>query len=142
MAHSCDHFILPDLYAVFPFKGGQNPIFDVVGKEAREWASSYDILSPDRSAGFTSSYGELLASHAYPYAPRDAFRVCADFINILFALDEVSDLQDSDGARETIHIFVRVLRNDPDCDDGSPLAGMLMGSVVTHWLAPHSFPLC
>ena len=140
MAQSGDNFILPDLHAVFPFKGSRNPLFDVVGKESREWADSYEILPHDRHARFTSTYGELLASYAYPYAPRDAFRVCADFVNILFTLDEVSDTQDADGARETIHLFVRVLRNDPDCDDGSPLAKMLIRSVATYWFTPHDFP--
>ena len=122
MSQSDVQFVLPDLYAVLPFEGGQNPLFDVIGRESRDWINSYDILPHHRQAGVTS--GELLASYCYPYAPHsNAFRVCADYLNVLLTLDEVSDVQDSNGARETIHLFVRALRGDPDCDDGSPLCG-------------------
>jgi hypothetical protein len=127
MSQPGDQFVLPDLYAVLPFEGGQNPLFDVIGKESRDWINSYDIL-PHHRAGFTS--GELLASYCYPYAPHDEFRVCADFLNVLFTLDEVSDVQDPDGARETIHLFVRALKDEPYCDDGSPLAKMLNEYVM------------
>lgn len=136
-----DQFVLPDLYAVLPFEGGQNPLFDVVCKESRDWIDSYDILPHHLRAGFTS--GEVLASYCYPYAPHDAFRICADFINILLTLDEVSDVQDSDGARETIHLFVRTLRDDPDCDDGTPLAKMLIEYVICDCfpvLIPYELP--
>ncbi|KAF9783719.1 hypothetical protein BJ322DRAFT_980721, partial [Thelephora terrestris] len=74
-----------------------------------------------------SSSGELFASHCYPQPSHDAFRLCTDFIRALLALDEVSDVQDSDGTREMIHLFVQALRNDPDCNDGSPLTKMLIG---------------
>jgi hypothetical protein len=60
----------------------------------------------------------LFVSPCYPHASCDAFRLCAGFVDVLLALGGVSDLQDSDG---TIHLFVQALRNDPDCDDGSPL---------------------
>lgn len=125
MPQSGEQFILPDLYAVLPFEGGpKNPLLDVIGQESRDWINSYDILPHHRRAGFTS--GELFASYYYPHAPHEAVRICADFINILLALDEVGDVQDSDGARETIHLFVRALRGDSDCDSESPLAGMLI----------------
>lgn len=136
MSQPTDQFVLPDLYAVLPFEGGQNPFFDIVGKESGDWINSYNILPHHRRAGFTS--GELLASYCYPCAPRDAFRICADFLNVLLTLDEVSDVQDSDGARETIHLFVRALRDDPGCDDGSPLAKMLIKYAITdHFLHPN-----
>ena len=128
MSQPADQFVLPDLYAVLPFEGGQNPFFDVVGKESRDWVNSYNILPHHRQADFTSC--ELFASHCYPYAPYDMFRICADFLNVLSTLDEVSDVQDSKGARDTIHLFVRVLRNDPGCDDGSSLAKMLIECVI------------
>ena len=128
MSRSADQFVLPDLYAVLPFEGGQNPFFDVVGKESRDWVNSYDIIPHHRPPGSTT--GGLLASYCYPYAPRNELRVCADFLNILIMLDEVSDVQDSNGVRETIHLFVRALRDDPDCDDGSPLAKMLIRYVT------------
>ena len=128
MPQSADQFILPDLYAVLPFQGGQNPFFDLIGKESRDWVNSYDILPQHRPAGSTT--GELLASYCYPHAPSDVFRVCADFLNILITLDEVSDVQDSNEVRETIHLFVRALRDDPDCDDGSPLAKMLIRYAI------------
>lgn len=140
MTQSDDQFILPDLYASLPFKSGQNPLFDIVGKESRDWINGYNILPHDRRAEFTTVYGEILASYCYPSAPRDAFRVCADFVNILFLLDEVSDVQEPDQARETIHLLVRILRADPGCDDGSPLARMLSRYAMDCLPNPHTLP--
>ena len=128
MSQPADQFVLPDLYAVLPFEGDQNPFFDTVGKQSRDWVNSYDILPHHRRADFT--HCELFASHCYPTAPRNVFRICADLLNVLSTLDEVSDVQDSDGARETIHLFVRALRDGSGCDDGSPLAKMLIEYVI------------
>jgi len=137
MAQSVDTFILPDLHALHPFKGGQNPLFEVVRKESRDWINSFEILPENLRAGFTATYGELLASYTYPYAPHAVLRVCADFVNVLFTLDEVSDDQGPEAARETINLFLRALRYEPDLDDGSPLAKMLIRYAATHWFTPY-----
>ena len=127
---SADQFVLPGLYAVLPFEGRQNPFFDVVGRESRDWVNSYHIIPHHSQSSSTS--GELLACCCCcSFAPHDVFRVCADFINVSITLDEVSDVRDSDGAREAIHLFVRVSGSDPDCDDGSPLARMPIKYVIS-----------
>ena len=124
MSQLADQFVLPDLFAIFPFEGGQNPFFDVIGKESRDWLNSYNTLVPHhRRADFTPC--ELFASYCYAFAPCDVFRICVDFFSVLLMLDEISDVQDSEGARDTMHLFVRALGDDQDCDDGLPLAKML-----------------
>ena len=129
MSQPADQFVLPDLYTVLPFERGQNRFLDIVGKESKDWVYSYNILPHHRLPDFEPC--EVLASHCYPYASREAYRVCADLFNTLSILDEVSDVQDSNGARETIHLFVCALIDGPGCDDGSPLAKMLIEYVTS-----------
>lgn len=66
---------------------------------------------------------KLLASYMYPYASYNAFRTCCDFINLLFAIDEISDDQSGKDARATGEIYLNTMR-DSEWTDGSVLARM------------------
>lgn len=130
MALPDDQFILPDLYAVLPFKGGgQNPLFDVVSKESGDWIAGCGILPSSRHVEAISTHAGLFASYLYPTASYEALRVSTDFMNVLFILDKITDTQDPDGVRGTLGFLARALGNDLDCDDGSPITKMLIRSV-------------
>lgn len=44
-------------------------------------------------------------------------------MNLIFAIDEISDMQNGEGARETGNVFLNALR-DAEWTDGSALAEM------------------
>ncbi|KAL1668106.1 isoprenoid synthase domain-containing protein [Schizophyllum commune] len=116
------HFILPDLKspvcALFP--KATNPHYGAVSEESREWIDSFAFFPDKKRVQFQQCIFELLASHSYPYADYSKFRVCCDFLNLVFALDEVSDEQNGSDARETMNVYVRAMRG-LTIDEGTKL---------------------
>jgi hypothetical protein len=115
------HFILPDLHSMCPLKDATNPHHKSAAAESRAWINSFQVFNDEKRAEFIAGSNELLVSHAYPFASYDRFRVCCDFINTLFVVDEISDMQNGADALSTGMIYLNVLK-DPTWDDGSRLA--------------------
>lgn len=116
-------FTLPDLLAMCPFEWTINPHYEVAGRQSSAWVDSYNIFVDRKRAAFIQGSNELLVAHAYSYADFDQFRTCCDFVNLLFVVDEVSDEQNADDARNTGKKYLSAL-SDPEWDDGSALAKM------------------
>ena len=127
-------FTLPDLHSMCPLEVATNIHYESAGKESRDWIDSFKVFRDEKHAAFIASDNELLVAHAYPTAPRDRLRVCCDFINALFVVDEISDMQDGDGALTTGMIYLNVLK-DPTWDDGSKLAQISRESVITPFIS-------
>ncbi|KAI5835131.1 terpenoid synthase [Schizophyllum commune Tattone D] len=106
------HFILPDLEspvcALFP--RATNPHYGAVLDESREWFDSFSFFPDKKRAYFQQCIFELLASHSFPYAEYSKFRVCCDWLNLVFAFDEVSDEQNGPDARKTTDVYIRAMR--------------------------------
>ena len=128
-------FTLPDLHSMCPLKIANNPHYESAAAESRAWINSFQVFSEEKRAELTAGGSELLASHAYPFAPYERFRTCCDFINILFTLDEMSDVQNREGAINTGMTFLNVL-NDPSWDNGSKLAQITRESVISYPSSP------
>ncbi|KAH9925105.1 isoprenoid synthase domain-containing protein [Fomitopsis serialis] len=116
-------FVLPDLLALCPFKASINPHHASAAAASSAWVDSYRIFPDRKRAAFTHECYELLVSYVIPNADHEHLRMCCDFVNLLFVIDEVSDEQDSAGARRTGDVFLNALRT-PGSDDGSALAKM------------------
>jgi len=114
-------FTLPDLRSMCPLKDATNPHHKSAAAESRAWINSFKVFNDEKRAEFIAGSNELLVSHAYPFAPYEQFRVCCDFINTLFVVDEISDEQNGEDALTTGMIYLNVLK-DPSWDDGSKLA--------------------
>ncbi|KAF9648811.1 terpenoid synthase [Thelephora ganbajun] len=114
-------FALPDLHSTCPLKDATNPHHKSAAAESRAWINGFKVFSDEKRAEFIAGSNELLVSHAYPFAPYERFRVCCDFINTLFVVDEISDVQNGKDALSTGMIYLNVLK-DPSWDDGSKLA--------------------
>ncbi|PCH42339.1 terpenoid synthase [Wolfiporia cocos MD-104 SS10] len=123
MSSSPRQFMLPDLIAMCPLKGSTNPHYVKAAAESSAWINSYNLFTDRKRAFFIQGSNELLVSHTYPYAGYEQFRTCCDFVNLLFVVDEVSDEQNGQDARETGNVFLNAMR-DPAWDDGSALAKM------------------
>lgn len=108
---------LPDLITSCPFPRGTNPHFDRASSESATWVDGYNIFSEadSKRAYLIMSNGSLLASYVYPYSDYDKFRISCDFMNLLFALDEISDGHDKAGGYAMVDMFVNAL-NDKPCD--------------------------
>ncbi|KZT07700.1 terpenoid synthase [Laetiporus sulphureus 93-53] len=133
-------FVLPDLLAVTPFKGSTNSHYSKAAKESNAWVNSYNVFSDRKRAFFIQGSNELLVSHTYPYAGYEQFRTCCDFVNLLFVVDEVSDEQNGQGARETGSVFLSMMCDPTTCDDNSALAKMT--KEFRQRLLQHAGPGC
>ena len=122
-------FTLPDLHSMCPLKDATNPHHKAAAAESRAWINSFKVFNDEKRAEFIAGSNELLVSHAYPFAPYERFRVCCDFINTLFVVDEISDIQNGEDALTTGMIYLNVLK-DPSWDDGSKLAQITRELVV------------
>jgi len=123
-------FTLPDLHSMCPFQDATNPHDKFVAAESRAWVNSFKVFSDEKRAQFMAEGNEFLTSHTYPYASYERLRGCCDFINTLFVVDEISDVQNGDGALSTGMIYLNVL-NNPSWDDGSKLAQIARESVIS-----------
>jgi hypothetical protein len=120
---------LPDLHSMCPLKDATNPHHKPAAAESRAWINSFKVFSDEKRAEFIAGSNELLVSHAYPFASYERFRVCCDFINTLFVVDEISDVQNGEDALSTGMIYLNVLK-DSSWDDGSKLAQITRESVI------------
>jgi len=122
-------FTLPDLHSMCPLEDATNPHHKSAAAESRAWINSFKVFSDEKRAEFIAGSNELLVSHSYPSAPYERFRVCCDFINTLFVVDEISDVQNGEDALSTGMIYLNVLK-DPSWDDGSKLAQITREFVI------------
>jgi len=112
-----------------PLKDATNPHHKAAAAESRAWMNSFEVFSDEKRAEFIAGSNELLVSHTYPSASHERFRICCDFINTLFVVDEISDMQNGKDALHTGMIYLNVLK-DPSWDDGSKLAQITRESVI------------
>ena len=119
------YFTLPDLPGTckVPFSPSFNPNYEAVAPESKVWIDSLKILSGEKQVYFSNSAFEFLGAHTYPFADREGFRTCCDYLNTTFILDDYSDDEGGEGARRMADSFMNALR-DPTWDDGTPFARM------------------
>ena len=105
---------LPDLISQCPFTWSTNPHHETAGPEATAWLDEF--FQGSALTRLRKARGDLLASYTYPYVDHEFFRLCSDNMNLLFALDGISDDQDAQGAQETRETFLKALKGEP-CKD-------------------------
>jgi len=126
------YFTLPDLPGICqdPFSPSFNPHYQAVASESKVWIDNLGILSGEKQQYFSISAFEFLAAHTYPYAGREGYRTCCDYLNTTFILDDHSDDEGGKGARQMADSFMNALR-DPTWDDGTPFSRMARESVCS-----------
>lgn len=118
-------FTLPDLVAICPFVCQRNPHYPDVSTKSSEWLLSFNVLDDAKRAHFTQVDYGLLTAYVYPTADEEHFKTCCDFINILFALDDISDEMSSpDASQMMVNVAAKAMK-DPQFDDGSPICAMI-----------------
>ena len=124
------YFILPDLPGICkdPFSPSFNSHYEDLASESKAWIESLGILSGKKKRYFSASAFEFLAAHTYPHGDRAGFRLCCDYLNTTFILDDYSDDEGGKGARQMADSFMNALR-DPSWDDGTAFARMARESV-------------
>ncbi|PPQ77846.1 hypothetical protein CVT25_015339 [Psilocybe cyanescens] len=84
-------FRLPELHRNWPFPRLENPFFKEGNQLSREWFDSHQLFNEVMQHKFREIKSGTLAAFAYPNLSKDHFRVACDLMNILFAMDDISD---------------------------------------------------
>lgn len=90
-ASSPTKVILPDLVSHCNFPLRCNPYNEQAGTECQTWFFQNGNLDEQQQKAFIGLHAGLLTSWCYPNAPYNQLRVCCDFMNWLFHLDNISD---------------------------------------------------
>ncbi|KDQ10835.1 hypothetical protein BOTBODRAFT_115253 [Botryobasidium botryosum FD-172 SS1] len=123
-------FILPDIIGYCPFQLKVNPHMDTAAAESDEWMEKSGVLE---STGMRKRYigarFNYLSAACFPEANFDRFRLCCDYINALFAFDDVIDdgdlKEDIEGAKAAADIVMASLMNPKTCKPTFIAADML-----------------
>lgn len=128
-----DFFILPDLVSHCPYIPRNNKHCDAQARLSEEWFLEIAQHSEKKRIAFMGlKAGELTAS-CYPDANADRLRVCDDFMNYLFNLDDwldEFDVNDTNGIRDCC---LGAMRN-PNEFQTDKKAG-----ILTKWYVPDAF---
>ncbi|OBZ72577.1 Alpha-muurolene synthase [Grifola frondosa] len=89
----------PDFVAPVPYPLRVHRLTKSVSRESEEWLLSMAEFSPKQRSKFLSLNAGLLSGMCYIDCGYEEARVCADFMNFLFTLDDWSDEFDTTGTR-------------------------------------------
>ncbi|KAG8923915.1 hypothetical protein FRC02_010804 [Tulasnella sp. 418] len=111
-------YIIPDFldFKICPFPLRVNPHYQPTARISEAWLDAHRIHpnAKHRRAFEACDFG-LLTAMCYPEADKDRFRILCDYINCLFAFDDLTDegglRKDGDGTEKAWHIVMRALRD-------------------------------
>lgn len=103
-------FRLPDLHKAWPFPPKSNIYHKAVAAESSNWIDTFKLFSPAGQVKFRRIEAGTLGALAYPSHTRDHFRVACDLMNLLFAMDDLSDPLNPQDARELADIALDALQ--------------------------------
>ncbi|KAG8917205.1 hypothetical protein FRC03_004894 [Tulasnella sp. 419] len=108
-------FVLPDIIGYCPFELKVNPHYRLASAESERWFDGYGIHKGQKRTDFLRANFGLLTAMSYPEANYNQLRNCCDFMNWLFAFDDLSDdgglRENIDGMKLAAEITVKSLRD-------------------------------
>ena len=127
-------FKLPDLLSVTPFSTSINPERSKGTEESIAWICSEEALGSNGAGAHWAKQFKrwdipLLTAYAYPYASYEKYRFCSEFVQMQFAIDEITDSLSGEEVKEKVELHMRVLLGG-QCD-GSPISRMSARSVCS-----------
>ncbi|KAG8926677.1 hypothetical protein FRC03_011428 [Tulasnella sp. 419] len=117
-APECDSSVpgynITDFIAHSPYQLHVNPHYQPVAAISEKWLDDHGVHpSPKKRAAFEACNFGLLTAMCYAEAPYERFRVLCDFINCLFAFDDLTDegglRKDNKGTRKASDIIMNSL---------------------------------
>ena len=101
--------IIPDLVSHCTFDIKINRHHKQATAESKKWLFRGGNLNPKKRQAFHGLKAGLLTSMCYPDADCPQLRVCCDFMNYLFHLDDLSDDMDNRGTKTTADVVLNSL---------------------------------
>lgn len=111
-------FRLPDILGYLPFKLSLNPHLDAVSAESNAWMEACGFLrKSELGRRHTLAGCNYLTALVFPEADQERLRLCCDYVNAIFAWDDVFDDGDLTENPEGAHIAMEDIMNslrDPE----------------------------
>ena len=101
---------LPDLVSHCTFDLLVNSFGKKIGAGSEAWMNRLGNLSCKKKRALHGLKCGLLTAMCYPDAPEHELRVCCDYLNYLFHLDNISDSMDGNGTVNTQEVVINSLR--------------------------------
>ncbi|KAI0045613.1 terpenoid synthase [Auriscalpium vulgare] len=102
---------LPDTLAGWPWPRNINPNHEEVKAESTAWLHSVRAFGPKFQATFDKVDVCLLVSLAYPFVDKALLRIGCDLLALLYAIDEYTDVVQSNEVRLYADMIMDALRN-------------------------------
>ncbi|KAG8986735.1 hypothetical protein FRB93_005170 [Tulasnella sp. JGI-2019a] len=114
--HTQSSYTIPDFISMSPSPLRVNPNYASTAQSSVEWLDSFGVHpNPTHRAAFRSMDFGMLTAMCYADANRERFRLLCDYINALFAYDDLADEGglriDGDGAQKAAEIIMECLRH-------------------------------
>ncbi|KAG8905006.1 hypothetical protein FRB99_000879 [Tulasnella sp. 403] len=128
-------FTIPDFIAVCPFPLRINPHYERVSAESEQWFASYGALaSANHQKGYQACKFGLLTAMCCPQVDAKRFRLLCDFLNCLYAFDDITDegnlRMDGDGTRTAADV-IRASLVHPEHFDSDLMVGKVFHDFWT-----------
>ena len=120
---------LPDLQALCPWNAAVNPSYEHVAEASSSWVLLYAqdaFKSGDRYKFFANKSGELLCAWTHPTVDPERLLTACSFVNLLYFVDQLTDVQSGREANATVAVALRAVSDD-SFDDGSALCKVAGG---------------
>lgn len=123
--------VFPDLISHCPAPLRLNPHHQEVHAKSTRWLlSRCPNLSRKQRAAYYGLKGSLLTAMCYPLANYHRFRVCCDYVNYLFHLDNICDEMDENGTWSTASEVLGALRDPHSFKPSSRVGALTQRSVL------------
>ncbi|KAG2369007.1 isoprenoid synthase domain-containing protein [Suillus spraguei] len=126
-------FILPDLVGDCPYPLRLNPYCYPVSRASEQWLLHGAHLADPKVTQFMGLHAGELAAACYPDADAFHLRVCSDFMNWLFNVDDLLDEFDVDGTWGMRECCISAIR-DPINFQTEKLAGKMCKSFFSRFM--------
>ncbi|KAG8867912.1 hypothetical protein FRB97_002892 [Tulasnella sp. 331] len=109
-------YIIPDFISIAPSPLRVNPSHGSTAQVSMDWLDSFGVHpNTKHRAAFQSMDFGMLTAMCYADANQERFRLLCDYINALFAYDDLADegglRKDGDGTRKAADIIMQCLRS-------------------------------
>ncbi|KAG8908273.1 hypothetical protein FRB99_007806 [Tulasnella sp. 403] len=110
------YYLIPDFIGYSPFNLRVNPHYQPLAAISEKWLDDHKVHpSPKKRAAFEACNFGLLTAMCYPDADYARFRVLCDYINCLFAFDDLTDegglRKDGTGTKKASDIIMNALHH-------------------------------
>ncbi|KAI0744423.1 terpenoid synthase [Earliella scabrosa] len=102
---------LPDTLSRWPIPRRVSPFYNDIAPESAEWFRTFNAWNPQQQKSFDDGKFGLLVALAYPTLDKERFRVACDFMNLFFAVDDITDDLDELAARRVVDVSMDAFLN-------------------------------